>query len=307
MKTSAEGRAALELEEGVVLRAYRDSVGVWTIGAGLTAASGVVKPVAGMVITRDEADALLAKALVRYENEVEVAMTETDGGVQRPVQHAFDAGVSFHWNTGAIGRAKWVKLWKARADRMAILLSVTSWSKAGGKVLPALKARREREFRMLMDGVYRVGSPAPAPHPAYARWGISLTAEEIRAVFDGLRKLGYDPGMGGDRVALPAVVSFQKDHGLTIDGIIGRATLSTLQRRLDAADKGMVPVAAIAASIVGGATGLTDLVTQMPQADVASLAVAGLWIIGHLWSYRDAAAGVIAPVLPSVATFLRSR
>ena len=307
MKTSAEGRAALELEEGVVLRAYRDSVGVWTIGAGLTAASGVVKPVAGMVITRAEADALLAKALVRYENEVEVAMTVTADGVKRPVQHAFDAGVSFHWNTGAIGRATWVKLWKARAARTMILRSLCGWSKAGGKVLPALLDRREREFRMLMDGIYRVGSPAPESHPAYARWGISLTAEETRAVFDGLRKLGYDPGMGGDRVALPAVVLFQKDHGLTIDGIIGRATLSTLQRRLDAADKGMVPMAAIAASIVGGATGLTDLVTQMPQADVASLAVASLWMIGHLWTYRDAAAGVLAPILPGIATFLRSR
>lgn len=202
MKTSAEGRAALELEEGVVLRAYRDSVGVWTIGAGLTAASGVVKPVAGMVITRAEADALLAKALIRYEDEVVVAMTETDGGVQRPVQHAFDAGVSFHWNTGGIGRATWVKLWKSKAfSRAAILDALFAWSKAGGKVLPALKARREREFRMLMDGVYRVGSPAPAAHPAYARWGISLTAEETRAVFDGLRKLGYVPGGGGDRGA----------------------------------------------------------------------------------------------------------
>lgn len=43
-QTSPEGLAFLERHEGVVLRAYRDVVGVWTIGAGLTAASGVVKP-----------------------------------------------------------------------------------------------------------------------------------------------------------------------------------------------------------------------------------------------------------------------
>lgn len=308
MQTSDKGRAALELEEGVVLRAYRDSVGVWTIGAGLTAASGVVKPVAGMVITRAEADALLARALVRYENDVEVAMTSTTDGVKRPVQHAFDAGVSFHFNTGGINRATWVKLWKAKGfSRATIQASFTSWSKAGGKVLPALKARREREFAMLMDGAYRLPTPTPEPHPAYARWAISLSAEEIRAVFDGLRKLGYDPGWDGDRVALPAVLAFQKDHGLTVDGIIGRATLSTLQRRLDASAKATVPVAAIAASLVGGATGLTDAVTQVPQADVASLAIAGLWMASHLWGYRDAIAAVIAPILPGVAAFLRSR
>ena len=44
MQTSAQGIVALELEEGVVLKAYRDAVGVWTIGAGLTASSGVVRP-----------------------------------------------------------------------------------------------------------------------------------------------------------------------------------------------------------------------------------------------------------------------
>lgn len=307
MQTSDKGRAALELEEGVVLRAYRDSVGVWTIGAGLTAASGVVKPVAGMIITRAEADALLAKALVRYENDVEVAMTSTTDGVQRPVQHAFDAGVSFHFNTGGINRATWVKLWKAKASIASVRLAMLSWSKAGGKVLPALTARREREFAMLMQGAYRLPTPAPEPHPAYARWAINLTGSELRAVIDGFRKLGYDPGWDGDRVALPAVLEFQKDHGLTVDGIIGRATLSTLQRRLDASTKAALPVVAIAASLVGGATGLTDQMTQIPQADAASLAIAGLWMASHLWGYRDAIAAVITPVLPGVAAFLRSR
>ena len=306
MQTSATGRAALELEEGVVLRAYRDSVGVWTIGAGLTAASGVVKPVAGMVITRAQADEMLAEALKRYEREVEIAMCTTDPSVVRPSQHAFDAGVSFHWNTGGIGRAGWVKLWKAKADRGSIWSSLTSWAKAGDKVLPALKSRRDREFRMLMDGVYRTPAPDAEPHPIYARWALALSADETRAVFDGLRVLGYDPGVGRDRVWLSAVLAFQKDHGLTVDGIIGRATLSTMQRRLDKRAKGMLPVAAIAASLVGGATGLTDRVTQLPQADAASLTIAGLWMVGHLWGYRDAVAAVINPTLPRFAAFLRS-
>ena len=307
MQTSEQGRAALELEEGVVLRAYRDVVGVWTIGAGLTAASGVVKPVAGMVITRTEADVLLAKALAGYENQVEVAMTKTAGAVERPVQHAFDAGVSFHWNTGGIGRASWVKLWQAGAPRSATRLSFTDWSKAGGKVLPALKARREREFLMLMDGTYRLPAPVAAPHPVYARWGLTLSGAETRAVFDGLRQWGYDPGTGPDLISLPAILAFQKDHGLTVDGIIGRATLATLQRRLDAPAKAAMPVGAIAAALVGGATGLTDQLTLLPQADTAMLVAAGIWLAGHLWRYRDVVAATIAPAFPAAAALLRSR
>ena len=77
MQTSAQGVAALELEEGVVLRAYRDVAGVWTIGAGLTAASGVVRPTAGMVIHSCRSDKLDAAGAARpgMNPTVEVAMS----------------------------------------------------------------------------------------------------------------------------------------------------------------------------------------------------------------------------------------
>ena len=104
MRISEPGLAMLEAEEGVVLRAYRCPAGVWTIGAGLTAASGVVKPGPGMVITPEAAKDLLARALARnYEPAVTRAMEPG-----HPVAHEFDAGVMFHFNTGAIGRASWV-------------------------------------------------------------------------------------------------------------------------------------------------------------------------------------------------------
>ena len=125
MQTSAQGVAALEQEEGVVLRAYLCPAGHWTIGPGLTAASGVVKPRAGMVITQAESTELTEKALrTNYEPAVEAAMTSSaNGPIKKPQQCEFDAGVSFHWSTGAIGRASWVKLWKKKASAAAILAS----------------------------------------------------------------------------------------------------------------------------------------------------------------------------------------
>lgn len=305
MKTSDQGRAALELEEGVVLRAYRDVAGVWTIGAGLTAASGVVKPVAGMVITREEADTLLAKALATYESDVEIAMAWTEGPtVLRPSQHAFDAGVSFHFNTGAISRASWVALWRRGAARETVRSALCLWSKAGGKMLPALRARREREGAMLFDGVYRTFA-LDAAHPTLALWRLPLSADEQLTVFNGLRDLGYDPGIGSGRIRRSAVDQFQRDHGLTVDGIIGRATLSTLQRRLDQKSKAKAPAAAMAASLAAGASGVVDQVTMFPQADAALAVASGLWLARHLWTYRDAIAAVVAPTSGALARLLR--
>lgn len=307
MQTSAQGIAALELEEGVVLRAYRDSVGVWTIGAGLTAASGVVKPKAGMVITKEEATKLLQQALrARYEPAVEVAMSTVIGAaVSRPNQHEFDAGLSFHWNLGAIARASWVKAWKAKASRAEIRSRLVAWSKAGGKVLPGLTARREREFAMLMDGKYR--SPAPAPvSEFYARWGLALSAAEITAVRDGLRTLGYDPGDKMDAVLLRAAKDFQAAYGLTVDGIIGRATLATLQRALDARRKAVAPILAAAAALPAAVSGVADQVTNLPFAGDASVLGLALWGASLAFRYRDVLAASINSFSPRLAAILRS-
>lgn len=308
MKTSDRGRAALELEEGVVLRAYRDVAGVWTIGAGLTAASGVVKPMAGMVISRKEADRLLAAALGRYEREVEVAMSNVAGStVVRPSQSAFDAGVSFHWNTGAIAKASWVDKWRAKARDLDVESAMLLWAKAGGKVLPALQSRRKREAAMLLRGIYRVPATVSKPNASYARWGLTLATSEQRAVFDGLHKLGYDPGAGGDLVALTAATAFQKDHGLTADGIIGRATLSTLQRALDMRPAVGLPLAVNALTAVAVASGVFDQITAVPQIETVGWMGAAAWLLGKAWTYRDAIAGTLGPELPKFAAFLRSR
>jgi lysozyme len=307
MQTSDQGRAALKLEEGEVLKAYRCPAGIWTIGPGLTAASGVVKPVAGMVITREQSDALLREALSRnYEPAVEMAMTVTEGAVTRPAQHEFDAGVLFDFNTGTIGRASWVKLWKDRAERQVIRLSFTSWSKAAGKLLPGLKARREREFALLMDGTYPGALPISEPNQPWAQWGLKLSGAEIAAVFNGLHKLGYNPGDGAAKPAFSAVVAFQRDHDLTPDGIIGRATLSTLQRALDARSKAVPAVGATGMAAVAAANGLTDQLTSMPHADAATLVATGLWLLSHLWAYRDIIAAKLSPALPRLAAYLRS-
>jgi GH24 family phage-related lysozyme (muramidase) len=80
MQTTSEekGIPFLKAHEGVVLTAYRCPAGKWTIGAGLTAASGVVTPRAGMTITRAEASHMLKQALARnYEPAVRQAIQDS--------------------------------------------------------------------------------------------------------------------------------------------------------------------------------------------------------------------------------------
>lgn len=314
MQTSAKGRADLKLHEGEVLKAYRCPANILTIGVGLTSASGVVKVKPGMVITREESDRLLSLALNRnYEPRVEKAMQISwNGKVRPPAQHEFDGGVSFDFNTGAIHKASWVKGFRIQ-DWVKVEKGLKLWNKGGGKVLPGLVRRREAEYQMMRFGRYASeGAKAHLPDsPKAARITLELSQAELANVRDAFRALGFDPGLNPRQVAVAAVRAFQAKHDLTVDGILGRATLSTLQRALDARAKGKP--AAVAAGASGGATavpnetvghltGLPDL-DWLPAAALGLALAYGLWLI---WRYRDQVAGAIQSPLPRVAAFLRS-
>lgn len=299
MRISDKGLAALIAEEGEVLRAYKDTAGIWTIGVGLTKASGVIDPKPGMTITQDQSRDLLRQALSRsYEPETEVAMSALQGSaVKRPSQSEFDAGLSFHFNTGAIKRASWVKLWQAKAGRSEILSSFKAWSKAGGKVLPALEKRREREAAMLLSGLYLAVKPAPG-RADLVRWGLDLSATEKAAVLAGLQKLGFVQPSSID-ISRQEAKDFQRANGLTVDGILGRASLSTLQRLLDAKSKAVAPTAAVTVTAAAALSGLLDAgvsaVIPTQHADTAALVSAGIWLASHLWSYRTEIFGWLKP------------
>ncbi len=150
--------------------------------------------------------------------------------MQAPEQHEFDAGVSFDFNTGAIHRASWGEALDGQRRPATIRAALAKWNKGGGKVLPGLVKRRHREAEMLLHGSY------PGPDPA-------LAAQERRppGILGDCRSMlpnggkcarnstasAIRSGPGLTRSTARAVIGFQRDHGLTQDGIIGRATLST--------------------------------------------------------------------------------
>jgi lysozyme len=85
--------------EGFEAKAYRDAVGVWTIGYGTTAAAGVgIDPKAGMEISETEAEMYLNRAIDKFADQIFPLMTRT------PTAEQFGAMLSLAYNIGPRGR-----------------------------------------------------------------------------------------------------------------------------------------------------------------------------------------------------------
>jgi len=144
----------LASEEGLVLEAYKDSAGIWTWALGVTDASG--------------------HKVGRYKDEpttveraLDVSLWLLRERYLPPVLKAFDghdlteaqlaAALSFHWNTGAILTASWVKMFKTgeiAQARTAFLGYCKARINGVMQVVPALAARRKREAALFFDGVW---------------------------------------------------------------------------------------------------------------------------------------------------------
>ena len=117
----------------------------WTIGWGATHMLGR-RVCRGDVISQDQADSLLEEHLQSYAAEVVKAL---NGAPTSPSQ--FDALVSFHYNTGAIGRATLIRKHCA-GDYEGAAREFSRWTRAGGKVLRGLVRRREAEAELYRRG-----------------------------------------------------------------------------------------------------------------------------------------------------------
>lgn len=135
MDLSPIGRAALKAREGDVLTAYKDSVGVWTIGVGVTTASGLIKVVPGLRITQAQSDALFIQAVEKYVDPVRKAL-------KKPVpQEFFDACCSLAYNIGPVRFAESTVVRRTNAGDIAgAIEAFLMWNKPA-----AIISRRQGE------------------------------------------------------------------------------------------------------------------------------------------------------------------
>ncbi|MDR3503118.1 MAG: lysozyme [Legionella sp.] len=126
--------------ESCRLKAYQDSVGVWTIGWGET--KGIH---AGMVWTQQQADETLAKRYDEFEDAVlravKVKVDENELG----------ALTCFTYNVGIGAFQKSSVLRELNAgNEVEAADALLQWDKAGGKVLGGLLRRRKAERALFL-------------------------------------------------------------------------------------------------------------------------------------------------------------
>lgn len=155
--------------EGFRARAYRDAVGVWTIGYGHTAAAGAPRPKDGDQITEAEAQAILTRDLADFARDVEDLTPHVFLN-----DNQFAAMVSFAYNVG-IGNFQRSSVLDAiqRNDFDAVPRRLALWVKAGGRTLPGLVKRRaaeallfQRDYRNMR--LFEQGIPLPTEHEVEA-------------------------------------------------------------------------------------------------------------------------------------------
>lgn len=157
-QTSAAGIALIHEFEGYARKRPDGSVEAypdpgtggkpWTIGWGSTTDENGNPIQPGTVWSRERADKRFAQHLGQFEREVIQALGDA---IHRTTQAQFDALVSFHYNTGAIGRATLTKLHRA-GNYTGAAAEFARWNRAGGRVMAGLTRRRAAEAALYRSG-----------------------------------------------------------------------------------------------------------------------------------------------------------
>lgn len=152
---SSTGFALTRNFEGLRLKAYQDSAGVWTIGYGHTGP----EVHNGQCISETEAETLLrsdlAAAVQCVRNAVRVGLA----------QHQFDALVDFCFNVGRgslLGSSLLRYVNQEEFDSAAVQFGL--WVHAGGKVVAGLVRRRAAEVALFSGQGFSADEAALSAH-----------------------------------------------------------------------------------------------------------------------------------------------
>lgn len=151
MKISDKGLNLIKSFEGCRLTAYKDSVGIWTIGYGTTTADKTITGTTirqGLQISRETADDWLRKSIDKKYGPKVDKYSKYEWN-----QNEFDALVSFAYNIGSIDglTASGSRSKEEIADK------ILAYNRAGGKVLSGLNRRRQAERALFITPVKKEG------------------------------------------------------------------------------------------------------------------------------------------------------
>ncbi len=146
MQLSTNGFNLLAELEGVVLRPYKDSVGIPTIGIGSTYyEDGTKVTMKDKAITKERAIQLAKNVVKSFEARVNKSI------IVPMIQNQFDAMVLLCYNIGESSFAKSSVVRNFNAGNLQKAAdSFLLWNKAGGKVSKGLTNRRQKERNLFL-------------------------------------------------------------------------------------------------------------------------------------------------------------
>ena len=160
-KLNETGIEHIKRWEGVRLKAYRCSAGVSTIGVGHTSMAGPPPVYDGMTITREQADEIFRRDIVKYERAVEEAVKV------KLSDNQFATLVSLCFNIGPTAFAKSNLVRKLNAGQYdAVPAELMKWVTVKGRRVDGLVNRRAAEAGLWAKGSFvssRDEKPKPKP------------------------------------------------------------------------------------------------------------------------------------------------
>jgi GH24 family phage-related lysozyme (muramidase) len=206
--------------EGMVRQAYRDSTDVWTFSVGITSKSGhQVERYIGRPQPLAYCLDVWLTVLEHYAEDVRKAMAG------RPLTEAqFAAALSFHWNTGAIHRAGWVKHWKAGNDAKA-RKAIMDWRKPA-EITPRRQAERDLFFSGKWSGDGRMTEYTRLDSRHRPIWGSAVKVDVGSAIADLLGgATGHMPSQPKPDVEPPEARPERPTAGIIAALVAGAAAL----------------------------------------------------------------------------------
>jgi GH24 family phage-related lysozyme (muramidase) len=151
--------------EGCRLTAYRDEVGVWTIGYGITNSDKSITGTTikrGLKISKETAEKWLEESLNKKYLPIVLKYDEYNWN-----QNELDALVSFAYNIGSITQLTA----KGTRSKKTIAAKLLEYNKAGGKVYRGLTRRRKAEQKLFITPVKKKSNKTIAKEVLAGKWG----------------------------------------------------------------------------------------------------------------------------------------
>lgn len=160
--------------EGLELRMYRDSAGLWTIGYGHLMTAAEQRIWRGRRMTEEQAQAL-------FRADVAAHAAYVDRYVSVPLtQSMYDALVSLVFNIGGgnFRRSTLLRLLNS-GNYQGAMNEFHAWRRAGGRVVPGLVTRRSAEADWFMSDGIPGRASAPVSRPV--RTPVAVVRMPLRA------------------------------------------------------------------------------------------------------------------------------